>query len=98
MEKQTGLCECGCGAFAPIAHSTKKNGAGLKAIPKDLRNAYDRYHDLTLIIEREFVEAAGSNWQEHDRLIEDSRGKIPIGGSKPLLKGGKPLLDPKLPT
>ena len=48
-----------------------------EAIPPETRNLYDEAHVLALGIERAFLEAAGGNWQEHCRMIEDSRGKIP---------------------
>ena len=49
-----------------------------EAIPATLRNLYDEAHVLALQVERAFLEAAGGNWQEHCKMIEDSRGKIPV--------------------
>lgn len=49
-------------------------------IPPEIRNLYDEAHVLALQVERAFLEAAGGNWKEHCRMIEDSRGKIPFDG------------------
>lgn len=46
----------------------------------EIRNLYDEAHVLALQVERAFLEAAGGNWKEHCRMIEDSRGKIPFYG------------------
>lgn len=46
-------------------------------IPPETRNLYDEAHVIALIVERAFLEAAGGNWQEHCKMIEDTRGKIP---------------------
>ena len=47
-------------------------------IPWNLRELYDFAHDICLILERTFLEASGGNWQEHEQIIENTRGKIPI--------------------
>jgi hypothetical protein len=49
-----------------------------EAIPPELRNLYDEAHVIALMVERAFLEAAGGNWQEHCKMIEDTRGKIPV--------------------
>jgi hypothetical protein len=47
-------------------------------LPPEITNLYDEAHVLALQVERAFLEAAGGNWKEHCKLIEDSRGKIPV--------------------
>ena len=49
-----------------------------RAIPAETLNLYDEAHVIALIVERAFLEAAGGNWQEHCKMIEDTRGKIPV--------------------
>lgn len=49
-------------------------------IPPEIRNLYDEAHVLALQVERAFLEAAGGNWKEHCKMIEDTRGKIPHEG------------------
>ena len=49
-----------------------------EAIQPETRNLYDEAHVIALMVERAFLEAAGGNWQEHCKMIEDTRGKIPV--------------------
>jgi len=61
-------------AFVKMSNSAQ----AYEAIPPELRNLYDEAHVLALLVERAFLEAAGGNWQEHCRGIEDTRGRIPV--------------------
>jgi len=49
-----------------------------RAISPEILNLYDEAHVIALMVERAFLEAAGGNWQDHCKMIEDSRGKIPV--------------------
>lgn len=49
-----------------------------RKLPPEIHNLYEQAHVIALLAERAFLEAGGGNWQEHDRLIEDSRGQIPV--------------------
>lgn len=43
-----------------------------------VKSKYEMAHNLSLLIEREFIEGCGLNWKEYDDFIESTQGKIPI--------------------
>ncbi len=45
--------------------------------PKEF-NLYGKFHDMSNMIERQFIENLGLNWEEHDRIINTAKVNIAV--------------------
>jgi len=45
--------------------------------PKEF-NLYGKFHEMSNMIERQFVENLGLNWEEHDRIINTAKVNIAV--------------------
>lgn len=41
-------------------------------------NLYGKFHDMSNMIERQFIENLGLNWEEHDRIINTAKINIAV--------------------
>ena len=46
-------------------------------VPYWIIEIYEQAHELSLLVERAFIEAAGHDWKKYNDYIESTRGRIP---------------------
>lgn len=40
---------------------------------------YEKFHDLANLVEKQFIENLGLNWEEHDKIINTAKVKTAVG-------------------